>query len=154
MKLGESSDYTTMFLEEHNVLRSPRSGLCVYDTRGFDHNILLDNEGLDEVSTWMSDGVRHNQPCYRLGDDPKFMRSNCARYVKRRVNCVMVVADLLQIHRAFNSADFKSIEAFKSLFHLDCIKNLSKFSHSFFPQSIFFDHGIILYNILKFPIIK
>ncbi|XP_042047536.1 uncharacterized protein LOC121793570 [Salvia splendens] len=121
---GESSSYTTMFLEEHNVLRSPRSGLCVYDTRGFDH-ILID-EGLDEVSTWMSDGVRHNQPCYRLGDDRKFMRSNSARYVKRRVNCVMVVADLLQIHQAFNSGDFKSIEALKSLFHLDCIKNLNE----------------------------
>lgn len=132
MKLGESSRYTTMFLEEHNVLRSPRSGLCVYDTRGFDQ-IRID-EGLDEVSTWMRDGVRHNQPCYRLGDDRKFMRLNSSRYVKRRVNCVMVVADLLQIHQAFNSADFKSIEALKSLFHLDCIKNLSKFSHSIFPK--------------------
>ena len=39
------------------------------------------------------------------------MRLNSSRYVKRRVNCVMVVADLLQIHQAFNSADFKSIEA-------------------------------------------
>ncbi|XP_047950065.1 uncharacterized protein LOC125195850 [Salvia hispanica] len=121
---GESSRYTTMFLEEHNVLRSPRSGLCVYDTRGFDQ-IRID-EGLDEVSTWMRDGVRHNQPCYRLGDDRKFMRLNSSRYVKRRVNCVMVVADLLQIHQAFNSADFKSIEALKSLFHLDCIKNLNE----------------------------
>ncbi|XP_042055250.1 uncharacterized protein LOC121799823 isoform X1 [Salvia splendens] len=121
MKLGESSDYTTMFLEEHNVLRSPRSGLCVYDTRGFDH-ILID----DEISTWMTDGVRHNQPCYRLEDDRKFMRLNSSRYVKRRVNCVMVVADLLQIHQAFNSSDFKSIESLKSLFHLDCIKNLNE----------------------------
>ncbi|KAL1548151.1 hypothetical protein AAHA92_16424 [Salvia divinorum] len=121
---GESSSYTTMFLEEHNVLRSPRSGLCVYDTRGFDQ-IRID-EGIDEVSTWMTAGVRHNQPCYRSGDDRKFMRSNSSRYVKRRVNCVIVVADLLLIHEAFKSGDYKSIEALKSLFHLDCIKNLNE----------------------------
>lgn len=43
---GESSNYTTMFLEEHNVLRSVRSGFCVYDTRGLDLNRM--REGLEE----------------------------------------------------------------------------------------------------------
>ncbi|XP_057785605.1 uncharacterized protein LOC131003142 [Salvia miltiorrhiza] len=125
---GESSSYnTTMFLEEHNVLRSGRSGLCVYDTRGLDQNRM--GEGLDEVSTWMSEGVRHNQPCYRLGDERRVMGStlvNSSRFAKRKVNCVMVVADLLQIHEAFKSGDFKSIEALRSLFHLDCTKNLNE----------------------------
>ena len=33
-----------MFLEEHNVLRSMRSGFCVYDSRGVDLNRM--REGL------------------------------------------------------------------------------------------------------------
>lgn len=122
-----------MFLEEHNVLRSPRSGLCVFDSRGFDQ-VRMD-EGLDEVSTWMIEGVRHNQPCYRLGEDDHHNMNgsstvrNSSRYVKRRVNCVMIVADLLQIHEAFKSGDLNPIEALRDLFRLDSIKNLSKFSY-------------------------
>ncbi|KAL0376388.1 UNVERIFIED_CONTAM: hypothetical protein Scaly_0756400 [Sesamum calycinum] len=44
---GEPSNHTTMYLEEHNVLRSPRSGFCVYDTRGLDQNHMV--EGLGEA---------------------------------------------------------------------------------------------------------
>lgn len=124
---GESSSYTTMYLEEHNVLRSPRSGLCVFDTRGLDGQDRI-VEGLEEVSTWMLDGVKHNQPSYRSGDDGdrRFKGStvvNSSRFVKRKVNCVMVVADLSQIVKAFKCGDLKSIEALRALFHLECIKN-------------------------------
>ncbi|KAL8481416.1 hypothetical protein ACS0TY_027793 [Phlomoides rotata] len=135
---GESSSYTTMYLVEHNVLRSPRSGLCVYDTRGLDQDRV--EEGLDEVSTFISDGVRHNQPCCRSGDDheERVMGSSMgniskSRYVKRKVNCVMVVADLSQIHNAFKSCggDLKSMEALRALFHLSAIKNCSKYSFIF-----------------------
>lgn len=89
-----------MFLEEHNILRSPRSGFCVYDTRGLDQNQM--NDSLERVWTWMSTGVRHNQPCYRPGDETGgSMGMSNSRYVKRQVNCVMVVADLSKIHEAF-----------------------------------------------------
>lgn len=129
MWVGEKSSYTTMYLEEHNVLRSPRSGVCVYDTRGLDQDHMV--EGLDEVWRWMWNGVRHNQPCYRSGDDDhRFKGSstgiNSSRYVKRKVNCVMVVADLSQIHKAFKSSDLKPVEALRALFHLECIKNSSE----------------------------
>lgn len=118
-----------MYLEEHNVLRSPKSGFCVYDSRGLDQNRM--QEGLDEVSTWMLDGVQHNQPCYRPGDEKlkelcehnESMELTNSRYVKRKVNFVMVVADLSQIH----TADSKSMEALRSLFHLSAIKNSSNF---------------------------
>ncbi|KAH6769623.1 hypothetical protein C2S52_014426 [Perilla frutescens var. hirtella] len=107
--------------------RSPRSGLCVFDTRGLDGRDRI-VEGLDEVSTWMADGVKHNQPCYRSGDDRdcRFKGStavNNSRFVKRKVNCVMVVADLAQIVKAFKCGDLKSIEALRALFCLECVKN-------------------------------
>lgn len=126
-----------MYLEEHNVLRSPKSGFCVYDTRGLDQNRM--EEGLDEVSTWMLDGVRHHQPCYRPGDEKlkelselnESMDLTNSRYVKRKVNFVMVVADLSQIHSAFESGELKPIEALRSLFHLTAINNSSKVFSSF-----------------------
>ncbi|KAL2229707.1 UNVERIFIED_CONTAM: hypothetical protein Sindi_1565100 [Sesamum indicum] len=124
--VGEPSNHTTMYLEEHNVLRSPRSGFCVYDTRGLDQNHMM--EGLGEVSTWMSDGVRHNQPCYRSvnekdkGLDGPVGLTN-SRYIKRKVNCVMVVADLSQIHKAFQCGDLMSIEVLRALFHFSAVKS-------------------------------
>ncbi|CAI9776204.1 unnamed protein product [Fraxinus pennsylvanica] len=122
---GESSNYTTMFLEEHNVLRSPRNGFCVYDTRGLDQNQM--NYGLEDVSTWMATGVRHNQPCYRPGDEiSASMELSNSRYVKRKVNCVMVVADLSEIHKAFKCGDLKPVEALRDLFHLPSIKKCNE----------------------------
>ncbi|CAI9771090.1 unnamed protein product [Fraxinus pennsylvanica] len=122
---GESSNYTTMFLEEHNVLRSPRSGFCVNDTRGLDQNQM--NDGLEEVSTWMSTGVRHNQPCYRPGDESGgSMGQSNSRYVKRKVNFVMVVADLSKIHKAFKCGDLKPVQGLRDLFHLPSIKKCNE----------------------------
>ncbi|CAA0834242.1 Unknown protein [Striga hermonthica] len=123
---GGFSNYTTMYLEEHNVVRSDRSGFCVYDTRGLDAARM--DEGLVEVSKWMSRGVHHNQPCHRPGDDESkalgsIMQLTASSFVKRKVNCVMVVADLSQIHKAFESGDMNSVEAVRDLFHLSAIKN-------------------------------
>lgn len=121
-----------MYLEEHNVLRSPRCGFCVYDTRGLDQTRM--EEGLEEVSSWMSDGVRHHQPCYRAGDENikgltqlnESVELTNSRYINRKVNFVMVVADLSEIHRAFKSGDLAPIVALKALFHFPPIKNSSK----------------------------
>ncbi|KAL3508144.1 hypothetical protein ACH5RR_033526 [Cinchona calisaya] len=124
-----SSHYTTMFLEEHNVVRCVRSGFCVFDTRGLDCNIM--NEGLEDVLTWMSDGVRQNQPCYRPGDEKlgNFSGQNeslslitNSRYVKRQVNFAMVVANLAEIHQAFKSGDLKPLDSIRVLFQYPCIQ--------------------------------
>lgn len=119
-----------MYLEEHNVLRSPRNGFCVFDARGLDQDQM--EEGLKEVSGLMADGVRHNQPCFRQEDEK--VKGLCgsmglasSRYVKRKVNCVMVVADLSLISKAFEIGDFKSINALRDLFHLPSVKSASKF---------------------------
>lgn len=118
-----------MFLEEHNVLRSMRSGFCVYDTRGLDTNDMI--EGLDEVSTWMTRGVRHNQPCFRHGDYNNNKDINGGgtntRYTKRKVDCAIIVADLSEINKAFSSGDLKHVVALKSLFNNPSIRKSSKF---------------------------
>lgn len=117
-----------MLLEEHNVLRSMRSGFCVYDTRGLDTNDMI--EGLDEVSIWMTRGVRHNQPCFRHGDyNNKVINGGGtnARYTKRKVDCAIIVADLSEISKAFSSGDLNHIVALKSLFNNPSIRKSSKF---------------------------
>ncbi|MCD7454630.1 hypothetical protein HAX54_025376 [Datura stramonium] len=112
-----------MFLEEHNVLRSMRSGFCVYDTRGLDSNDMI--EGLDEVSTWMTRGVRHNQPCLRHGEDYNsntYGGGTNTRYTKRKVDCAIIVANLSEINKAFSSGDLKHVVALKSLFNNPSIR--------------------------------
>ncbi|KZV21152.1 hypothetical protein F511_27423 [Dorcoceras hygrometricum] len=126
---GDSSNYTTMYLEEHNILRSPRNGFCFFDTRGLDQDRM--EEGLKEFSGWMADGVRHNQPCFRQEDEKVkghggSMGIASSRYVKRKVNCVMVVADLSLIRKAFESGDLKPIEALRDLFHLPSAKSANE----------------------------
>lgn len=114
-----------MFLEEHNVLRSMRSGFCVYDTRGLDTNDMI--EGLDEVSTWMTRGVQHNQPCFRHDDYNNNNKITNKRYTKRNVDCAIIVADLSEINTAFISGDLKDVVALKSLFNNSSIRKSSKF---------------------------
>lgn len=53
-------------MEEHNVLRSMRSGFCVHDTRGFDYDKV--NECVEELSEWVTDGVHHKQLRLRRED--------------------------------------------------------------------------------------
>nr|GLL43846.1 uncharacterized protein LOC109175267 [Ipomoea trifida] len=126
---SQSTKFTTMLLEEHNVLRSMKSGFCVYDTRGLDCDKM--DEGMEDVWSWMSDGVRHNQPCCRASDDRgigeygEMMESigRCAnKYCKRRVNCVMVVADMEEASKDFSSGDLKHVEAINMIFHSPSIR--------------------------------
>ncbi|CDO98801.1 unnamed protein product [Coffea canephora] len=129
---GSSHRSRTVFLEEHIVVRSARSGFCVFDTRGLDCNQM--NAGLEDVSTWMSLGVRQNQPCCRPGDEmlgtatavrgSSFNTSS--RYMNRRVNCAMVVANLAEIHKAFRSGDLKPVEAIRALFQYPCIQKCNE----------------------------
>ncbi|KAI3823549.1 hypothetical protein L1987_04988 [Smallanthus sonchifolius] len=119
---SESSDYSTMILEEHNVLRSTRNGFCVYDSRGLDYNRM--DDCLKEVARWMTDGVRHNQPC-RFGENDVDVSLNCSSggFVRRRVNYAAVVADLTDVYKAFFcGGDFKPVEAIKSLFHCPSLR--------------------------------
>lgn len=117
---GNSSNYTTMFMEEHNVLRSMRSGFCIYDTRGLDYNHL--SSGLDEVSKWMADGVRHNQLCYRPGDLIPEPLLSSARFARRSINCVLVVANLAEIYKAYKCGDLKPLQAIRDLFHCPSVR--------------------------------
>lgn len=118
-----------MYLEEHNVLRSLRSGFCVYDTRGLDVNQM--REGLDDVSEWMSNGVRHYQLCLRPGDDvfrreaPVTPIMGNARFGRRQVNCALVVANMAQICNGVKSGDLKPMEATKDLFHCPALRRSS-----------------------------
>ncbi|KAL7595984.1 hypothetical protein Lser_V15G28110 [Lactuca serriola] len=119
---NESSNYSTMILEEHNVLRSQRNGFCVYDSRGLDLDRM--EEGIEEIKEWMTNGIRHNQPC-RFGEDDVGLSLNCSSggFVKRRVNYVVVVANLADVYKAFFSGgDLKPVLAIKSLFHCSSIR--------------------------------
>ncbi|XP_059625624.1 uncharacterized protein LOC132268796 [Cornus florida] len=112
---GSASNYTTLFMEEHNVLRSMRSGFCIYDTRGFDYDRV--SECLEELSEWMSEGVHHNQLCLRSGDNVEIPLLRCySKFTNRRVNSVMVVANVAEIYKAFKAGDKKPLEAVGHLF--------------------------------------
>lgn len=121
-----------MFLEEHNVMRSIQSGFCVYDSRGFDYDQI--DEGLDELSTWMDDGVHHNQLCLRSSDDESvkddinnLMSRSSSKFVCRRVNCAMVVVNIMEIYKAFKAGDSKPLEATKELYCYPAFSKCSKF---------------------------
>ncbi|KAF5183432.1 hypothetical protein FRX31_026982, partial [Thalictrum thalictroides] len=104
----KSSNYTTMFMEEHNVLRSVRSGFCVYDSMGLDYNQV--DEGIDEFTEWMVDGIYHHQLCCRSEDG--VFRSQASMesskdsplltlgFKRRQVNYALVVANLAEIYKA------------------------------------------------------
>ncbi|GAA0146014.1 hypothetical protein LIER_06064 [Lithospermum erythrorhizon] len=86
-----SRNVVTLFLEEM------RSGFCVYDTRGFDCGEM--GHCLEELSSWMEDGVRHNQPCLRPGDE--------------------------KLHKMALTSSFngKAVEATKDIFHCPSLRN-------------------------------
>lgn len=119
---GNSSNSTTVFMEEHNVVRSTRNGFCVYDSRGFDYGKVT--EFLEEISGWMNDGVHHNQLCLRPGDDLEQIKDkvenlnlrSSSKFVQRRVNSAMVVANVAEIYKALKAGDLKPLEATKQLF--------------------------------------
>ncbi|XP_009599706.1 uncharacterized protein [Nicotiana tomentosiformis] len=124
---GIASAYTSLIMEEHNVLRSTRSGFCIYDTRGFDYDKV--DEGLQELKEWMSDGVHHKKLCSRLGDIlPKLdneLEDASSMFVNRKVNCVMLVANASEIYKSLRVGDLKPLDALKQLFCSPVLKKSS-----------------------------
>lgn len=123
-------------MEEHNVLRSMRNGFCVYDTRGFDYDHVED--GIEELSEWMTDGVHHNQLCLRAGDDMLIkdepdapLSISSSMFVTRRVNCVMVVANVAEIHKTLKACDKQPLDALRQLFTSSALKKFSKLVYYF-----------------------
>lgn len=122
-----------MFLEEHNVLRSLRSGFCLYDSRGFDYDKM--SESLEELSSWMNDGVHHNQLCLRSGDYllrkdelEVLMSRSSSKFARRRVNCAMVVANVAEIYKSYKAGNYKPLDAIKELYCSPAFKKCSKFT--------------------------
>ncbi|XP_057473876.1 uncharacterized protein LOC130762228 [Actinidia eriantha] len=127
---GGDLDETTLFMEEHNVLRLMRSGFCVYDTRGFDYDRV--GESVVELSDWVTEGVHHKQVSLRPGDSSELAREELedgplfrpiSKFSKRRVNCVMVVVNVSEICKAFKAGDKKPLEATKELFCSPALRN-------------------------------
>ncbi|PKA54943.1 hypothetical protein AXF42_Ash000779 [Apostasia shenzhenica] len=132
-------DGHALCLEEHNVLRSMKNGFCVFDSPGLDYDRISD--GLDEVSEWMEQGVRHRQPCrgYSSSSSPSTSYStapasataNC--FMHRRVNCAIVVAGLSELHKSLISGHLQPLDATRQLFHHPsiretCSESLSRIS--------------------------
>ncbi|OIT07927.1 PREDICTED: uncharacterized protein LOC109225524 isoform X1 [Nicotiana attenuata] len=121
---GNASAYTSLIMEEHNVLRSARSGFCIYDTRGFDYDKV--DEGLQELKEWMADGVHHKKLCSRPGDIlPKLdneLEDASSMFVNRKVNCVMLVANASEIYKSLRVGDLKPLDALKQLFCSTALK--------------------------------
>ncbi|KAK5823850.1 hypothetical protein PVK06_018613 [Gossypium arboreum] len=72
------------------------------------------------MSSWMSEGIHHSQPCFRYNDlattaDDAAMENVTLRlssnFLQREVNCVMVVAIIAQIYKALKAGDLKPLEA-------------------------------------------
>lgn len=113
------------------------------------------DEGMEDVWSWMWDGVRHNQPCCRASDDRgigdygemnESMGRRCAVYCKRRVNCVLVVADLEEACKDFSSGDLKHVEALKTIFHSPSIRRSSQFFFTLI--SLFNDLELIMLHMV------
>ncbi|XP_074268412.1 uncharacterized protein LOC141591828 [Silene latifolia] len=120
---SSTSGSTTMVLEEHNVTRSMRAGFCVYDSRGFEY-ADRHSDNLSELSEWTGSGVRHNQMCRRSGDGPEYVSvGSSSKFVKRQVNCAMVVANMAEIYEDMKkNVGFKLLEATKEVFSYQGLK--------------------------------
>lgn len=126
------------------MLRSTRSGFCIYDTRGFDYDKV--DEGLQELKEWMSDGVHHKKLCSRPGDIlPKLdneLEDASSMFVNRKVNCVMLVANASEIYKSLRVGDLKPLDALKQLFCSPVLKKSSEFNYSFpfnhYPSNTYF----------------
>ena len=106
------------------MLRSMRNGFCIFDSRGLEYDRLC--EGLDEVSEWMEEGVRHCQLLRSSGKIEASTSSSSAavkRFVRRRVNCVMVVVSVSEIYRSLVAGDFGPLQATRELFHAPSINS-------------------------------
>ncbi|KAJ4954874.1 hypothetical protein NE237_011657 [Protea cynaroides] len=133
---GNSRNYTTTVMEEHNVLRSMRSGFCVYDSRSLDYNRMSDS--LETMSRWLGDGVYHHQPCWITGDEAlgtqdelkplmeSMSSSSSSRFRTRTVNCVIVVINIAEVYQALMNGDSKPLEATKELFSCPAIRKCNE----------------------------
>ncbi|KAL5700978.1 hypothetical protein ACHQM5_026366 [Ranunculus cassubicifolius] len=120
-----SSNYTTMYLQEHNVLRSVRSGFCVYDSRGLDAYQVGKNS--EELTEWMADGVHHHQLCSRPGDfNQEHVPLRSSRFQRRQVNSALVVADFAEIYKALLKGNSKPLESTKDLFYCPAIRKCNE----------------------------
>ncbi|MQM15669.1 hypothetical protein Taro_048618 [Colocasia esculenta] len=127
----------TRVLEEHNVLRSMRNGFCVYDSRGFEYERTA--EGLEEIAGWVENGVHHLQHCSGgRGSGEEGIPLGRPRYVRRKVNCVLMVADMAEIHKASKAGDARPLDAARALFRSPSVRvsdaaSVHLFSSSFAP---------------------
>ena len=98
------------------MLRSTRNGFCVYDSKGVDYDQMED--GLEEISNWLEDGVRHLQPCAGVdhGEERPRFTGPPPRFLKRKVNGVMVVINMEEIYRAQKCGDSRPLLAARSIF--------------------------------------
>lgn len=123
-----------MYLVEHNVMMSMKSGFCVFDSRGFNYDKTAG--AFEELTSWMSNGVSHNQLCLRSGDDVSTLESadddddvglrSSSKYVQRRVNCVMVVVNVAEVYKASKAGNLQPLEATRELFCFPALRKCSK----------------------------
>lgn len=113
------------------MVRSSQSGFCVYDSRGLDYEQM--DESFEDLSYWMSKGVRHNQPCPRASDDLKVreeienhMSQSSSKFVKRKVNFAMLMVNMEEIYTAFKAGDSKPLEATRNLYCSTAFNKCSK----------------------------
>lgn len=123
----------TLSLEEHNVLRSMKNGFCVFDSPGLDYARISDS--MDEVSQWVEEGVRHRQLCQGpstsslAGPFPSSPASTSSsssaagnRFLRRRVNCAVIVASLSELHQSLASGHLQPLDSTRQLFHNPSIR--------------------------------
>jgi len=83
----------------------------------------------------MVEGVHHNQPCSRPGDDVDRQMmmmmmggsSQSSKFARRQVNCAIVVANMAEIYAALKDGDSKPLHATKQVFCVPALKKGSKF---------------------------
>ncbi|KAB5569495.1 hypothetical protein DKX38_003288 [Salix brachista] len=75
---------------------------------GFSYGKIGD--ALEELSIWMSDGVRHNQLCLRSGDDVLLEDDS----------------ETAEVSKDLKGSDSKPLEATRELFHSPALRNCSK----------------------------
>ncbi|GAA0185191.1 hypothetical protein LIER_32479 [Lithospermum erythrorhizon] len=127
---GNGFGYRSLSMEEHNVLRSTCSGFCVYDTRGFNYDQL--EESLEELSNWMTKGVHHKEVSSQI--EEKVSRhemhlpslSSYSAFTTRRVNCIMVVANVAEISEGVKLGDKTALEALKQLYNFATLKKFNE----------------------------
>ncbi|XP_047333749.1 uncharacterized protein LOC124937525 [Impatiens glandulifera] len=136
---GNGSRQLASTLEEHNVLRSMKSGFCVYDSVGFDYDEV--NEFTGEIWDWMIEGVSHKEHLKKFEDENHNRRhpwkkiesdfhislgSTTPKFANRKVNFVMVAANLFEINNAIKTGDRRPLEAVRQIFSSPAIRKCNE----------------------------